>query len=179
MGDYEGLSNQDLIEIIQEFEDEIKGLNRDLELARRKKGGKDSDVSNALEPADLTAENDELREIQVRNQEEIDALKIQISESAAKYRRLEEEKLDADAKVKASARRIDALEKEVLDVTNKSRSTELQSKEADKQKTATIKETRRLFEENDQLREEVDFVIKISHLFSQINHDINAEQKDG
>ncbi len=158
---YEGLSKDELIELLQGQEDEIESLNRDLESARRgKKGGK-SDAGSMLELADLTTENDELREQQSRDAAEIAKLKEKFSESNAVQKRVEEEKLEAEVRAREYSNRIDTLEKEIVEVTNKSRTAEMHSQEAGKQKSNTIKETKRLFEENDKLREEVKILCAI------------------
>ena len=156
--DYSKQSKEELIALVQQLEEEVGDLTEENEILKRgKRGGKDVDAGTALEIESLIQENDELKEKQVQTAMEIVQLKDQVSESAARYKRLEEEKRQSDSDLKAAQKRIDSLEKEVVDVNTKSRMKEMQSNEAEKQKIATVKETRRLFEENDQLREEVIF----------------------
>jgi chromosome segregation ATPase len=134
---------------------DIAKLQEMLSAAQRgKKSGK-NDASSMLEMADLTAENDELREKQGRDAADIAKLQEKLSEAMVEFKSMKDEKFEAEARVRDYSKRIEVLEREVVEVNNRSRAAEIQSQEAGKQKSNTVKETKRLFEENDKLREEV------------------------
>jgi hypothetical protein len=64
-------------------------------------------------------------------------------------------KAESDAKVREQTKRIDDLEKELLKAMSVTKNAELQSKESNKVKGDTVKETKRLLEENEQMQNEV------------------------
>ena len=64
-------------------------------------------------------------------------------------------KLEADATIRQQTKRIDDLGKELLKAMSVTKNAEQQSKESNKVKGDTVKETRRLLEENEHLQNEV------------------------
>jgi TolA-binding protein len=103
----------------------------------------------------LEAENEELRSLVENEQLTVSDLREQLANSNLKVANLSSEKMEADKKMKAQAKRLEELEKEIVEVNNKSRTAELQSKEFNKQKTANVKEAQRLWDENETLKDEV------------------------
>jgi chromosome segregation ATPase len=84
---------------------------------------------------------------------EIAQLKEKISELNVTCRKLEEDKHDADMRIREYNRRINSLEKELVETTKKSKPSE--KIEDPKALEASIRETKQLFEENETLRDEV------------------------
>lgn len=160
--DYDKMNKDELIDLLisQEEEiDQLKDLQKELELENRgRRGGKGGiDAASVLELEDLRIENAELRDQQANDAAEMAKLREQVSETEARYRRLELDKNDTETKSKAQMKRIEALEKEVLDARSKSLKSEQDNKDIAKQKSVAAKDTQRLFQENDQLKEEVLF----------------------
>jgi chromosome segregation ATPase len=166
--DYQNKTQDELIADIEEFyhvihelDEENQSLHKELEAASRgggggKKGrGGGRDVDDALQIAELQHELEGLLNEKERSAAEILSLQEKVSESLAVQKTLQQQKLEAEAQAKDYLKRIQSMEAEMEKVSRMSRAVEQQSKEANKQKTAGVKETQRLFDENDQLRDEV------------------------
>jgi hypothetical protein len=104
-------------------------------------------------------------------------LKERLIDSEAARSQAVSVKLESDAKIREQTRRIDDIGNELLRATNLSKNAELQSKESNKMKGDTVKETRRLLEENEQLQNEVNnHVIGSSAVISRILMNTQAYQ---
>eukprot|EP01035_Chromulina_nebulosa_P017755 gene17755-23355_t len=171
--DLENLAKDDLIEVINELqrelldkqkdiddkENEIQDLTQEIErltFSNDSKGNRRSsmDTGGDNDAATYMAENEELRSKQEQDQIEINKLKDQLSEANARYTVLSNEKIASDTRNKSLNNRINELEREIVEMSSKSRSAVQQSQDFNKLKNATVKETKRLFEENEILQEE-------------------------
>ena len=82
-------------------------------------------------------------------------LKDKLADSEAAKIQAVNSKSESDAKIRDQTKRIDDLGKELLKAMSVSKNAEIQSKESNKVKGDTVRETRRLLEENEQLQNEV------------------------
>jgi chromosome segregation ATPase len=142
----------DLQRQIDERDQEIAELTQASTTKGKKRGGNNKEELDALE-----AENDDLRSQIEASQLQVSDLREQLSNANVKNTTYKNEKIESDKKIKAQTKRLEELEKEIVEVNNRGRSAELQSKEFNKQKSANVKEAQRLWEENETLKEEVNY----------------------
>lgn len=121
----------------------------------RRTKGKDADLASELES--LEEEIGKVREKLSREQKETSKLKEILADSMALKTQAVSAKAESDAKVREQTRRIDDLEKELLKAMSVTKNAEQQSKESNKVKGDTVKETKRLLEENEQMQNEVSY----------------------
>ena len=93
-------------------------------------------------------------------------LKDKLADSEAAKIQAVNSKSESDAKIRDQTKRIDDLGKELLKAMSVSKNAEIQSKESNKVKGDTVRETRRLLEENEQLQNEVRSKIYVPLFFS-------------
>lgn len=139
---------------IEEKDDYIEEITQNQAVkGKGKRGG--GNFSQKDEMDALEAENEELRSQNEAGQLTISDLREQLSNSNVKCTTLQNEKSEADKKIRTQAKRLEELEKDIVEVNNRGRSAELQSKEFNKQKSANVKEAQRLWDENESLKDEV------------------------
>lgn len=149
--------NEKQKEEIDALNGEIKDLTIELVSKKsRRTTGKDADLASELES--LEEEIGKVREKLSREQAETAQLKEKLADNVALKTQAVSAKAESDAKVREQTRRIDDLEKELLKAMSVTKNAELQSKESNKVKGDTVKETRRLLEENEQMQNEVWFI---------------------
>lgn len=136
---------------LEEKDEEIAELTQAQTGRSKSRGG----LSNREEIDALESENEELREKVDNDAATISELREQLANSNVRATNLTEEKLDLEKKIKAQNRRLDELEKEVVEITNKSRAAAQQSRDFSTAKEANQREAKRLFDENETLKEEV------------------------
>jgi DNA repair exonuclease SbcCD ATPase subunit len=111
----------------------------------------------------LEAEIRELREKSENEQEMIKKLREDLATANIRNQSLSEEKNEVERRLRAQTKRTEDLEKENNNVLRKSQAAETQSREINKLKSANIKISQQLTEENEQLKEEVLFLPWIFH----------------
>ena len=177
--DFSKLSKEELVALAQQLEEEVGDLTKENQLLKRgARGEKNVDAGTVLELGSFSQETEDLREKHAQSAKEIARFKEQTSNSAeARDKRVDDEKWKSDSNLEAAHKRIETLEKEVLDATSNSRMKDIQINEAEKQNIATIEETKRLFEENDRLRDEVlfSFLIVACALKSLFCYDVRIK----
>ena len=117
--------------------------------------GKNNNAISQKELNDHIAEIEELRAKQEQDYIEVSKLKDQINELNIRNNILINEKLNIEKSNKNQLYRINELENELIDVRKQSKSVVLQSQEFNNATKSTIKETKRLYEENAILMDEV------------------------
>ena len=85
----------------------------------------------------------------------INKLREDLASSNIKIQTIQEEKAELDRKFRAQSKRLEDLEKENNNILRKSQAAENQSREINKLKSANIKISQQLTQENDQLKDEV------------------------
>jgi chromosome segregation ATPase len=146
--------NEKQKEEIDALNSEIKDLTTELVTKKsRRTKGKDADLASELES--LEEEIGKVREKLSREQKETSKLKEMLADSMALKTQAVSAKAESDAKGREQTRRIDDLEKELLKAMSVTKNAEQQSKESNKVKGDTVKETKRLLEENEQMQNEV------------------------
>lgn len=103
----------------------------------------------------MISELEELRGKTAQDQEEIVKLENLLADTNARLTASISEKSSLESRTKGLNKRIEELEKELFESNNRNRSAEQQSIELSKLKSATTKETQRLYEDNERLQEEV------------------------
>ena len=150
--------NEKQKEEIDALNGEIKDLTTELVSKKGRRGtGKDADLAAELE--NLEEEIGKVRDKLASEQAENLKLRDKLVDSEAAKSQAVNAKLESDAKVREQTRRIDDLGKELLKAMSVSKNAEMQSKESNKVKGDTVKETRRLLEENEHLQNEVRLAI--------------------
>ena len=119
----------------------------------RRGTGKDSDLAVELE--NLEEEFGRVRDKLSREQTEISKLREKLADSEAYRTQALAAKSESDAKVADQGKRIDDLGKELLKALSITKNAEILTKESNKVKGDTVKETKRLLEENEYLQNEV------------------------
>jgi chromosome segregation ATPase len=146
--------NEKQKEEIDALNGEIKDLTTELVTKKsRRTKGKDADLASELES--LEEEIGKVREKLSREQTETSKLKEKLADCMALKTQAVTAKAESDAKVREQTKRIDDLEKELLKAMSVTKNAELQTKESNKVKGDTVKETKRLLEENEQMQNEV------------------------
>ena len=133
---------------------DIKELTTALVSKKGRRGtGKDADLAAELE--NLEVEFGRVRDKLSREQTEISKLKEKLADSEAYRTQALAAKSESDAKVVEQVKRIDDLGKELLKAMSVTKNAEILTKESNKVKGDTVKETKRLLEENEHLQNEV------------------------
>lgn len=133
---------------------EIKDLTREIVSKRGRRGtGKDADLAAELEK--LEDEIGKVRDKLSREQAETSILREKLADSEAHKAHALSMKSESDGRAREQAKRIDDLGKELLKAMSVTKNAELQGKESNKVKDDTVKETRRLLEENEIMQNEV------------------------
>jgi septal ring factor EnvC (AmiA/AmiB activator) len=146
--------NEKQKEEIEVLNSEIKDLTTELVSKKGRRGkGKDADLAAELE--NLEEELDKIREKLSSEQTEMLKLRAVLKESEATKVQALSAKSQSDSKIKEQLRRIEDLGNELVKATNVSNKAEILSKESNKVKGDTVKETRRLLGENELLQDEV------------------------
>jgi len=157
---YNDFKREDLIEVIkglQEENDNLEGevaeLNKELTVAtkRAKKGG--SGGNNDID-ADLDSRIEEMQDQLAEADTQIAKLKEELTDSNASRSIMKSEKQELEKKSKEQAKKIEDLEKDLLQTLAKSREAEKTTKEMQKYKGDSVRETKKLFDENEQLQQE-------------------------
>lgn len=146
--------NEKQKEEIDALNGEVKDLTRELVSKKgRRSTAKDADLAAELEK--LEEKMGKVRDKLANEQAQTSKLKDKLADSEAAKTQAVNSKMESDAKIRDQTKRIDDLGKELLKAMTVSKNAELQSKESNKVKGDTVKETRRLLEENEQLQNEV------------------------
>ena len=146
--------NEKQKEEINALNGDIKELTTELVRKRGRRGtGKDADLAAELE--NLEEEFGRVRDKLSREQTEISKLREKLADSEAYRTQAFAAKSESDAKVVDQGRRIDDLGKELLKAMSFTKNAEILSKESNKVKGDTVKETKRLLEENEHMQNEV------------------------
>lgn len=146
--------NEKQKEEINALNGDIKELTTELVSKRGRRGtGKDADLAADLE--NLEEEFGRVRDKLSREQTEISKLREKLADSEAYRTQAFAAKSESDAKVVDQGRRIDDLGKELLKAMSVTKNAEILSKESNKVKGDTVKETKRLLEENEHMQNEV------------------------
>ena len=146
--------NEKQKEEINALNGDIKELTTELVSKRGRRGtGKDADLAAELE--NLEEEFGRVRDKLSREQTEISKLREKLADSEAYRVQAFAAKSESDAKVVDQGKRIDDLGKELLKAMSVTKNAEILSKESNKVKGDTVKETKRLLEENEHMQNEV------------------------
>lgn len=162
--------NEKQKEEINALNGDIKELTTELISKRgRRVTGKDADLAAELE--NLEEEFGRVRDKLSREQTEISKLREKLADSEAYRIQAFAAKSDSDAKVVDLGRKIDDLGKELLKAMSVTKNAEILSKESNKVKGDTVKETKRLLEENEHMQNEVLIsLLSLSLCISSGNH---------
>ena len=146
--------NEKQKEEINALNGDIKELTTSLVSKKGRRGtGKDADLAVELE--NLEEEFGRVRDKLSREQTEISKLREKLADSEAYRTQALSAKSESDAKVVEQGKRIDDLGKELLKAISVTKNAEILTKESNKVKGDTVKETKRLLEENEHLQNEV------------------------
>lgn len=156
---YDEWKKEDLIELITKLnedndnlENEVSDLHKEL-LVVSKKAKKSNNGNNDID-SDLDGRLEELQDQLTEADSEIARLKEALTDTNASKSIISKEKQELDIKCKEQAKKIDELEKDLLQTLSKAREAERASKEMQKNKGDSVRETKKLFDENEQLQQE-------------------------
>ena len=156
---YDKLSREELIDLVTQLNEdndileiEVSELNKEL-LVANKKAKKNNNGNNDID-SDLESRLEELQDQLTEADSEIARLKESLTDSNASKSIISKEKQELDIKCKDQAKKIEELEKDLMQTLSKAREVERASKEMQKNKGDSVRETKKLFDENEQLQQE-------------------------
>lgn len=155
---YDEWDKKDLVELVTKLQEEndilegeVSDLNKELVVSKRAK--KSAGNSNEID-ADLEGRLEELQDQLTEADSEIARLKEALTDSNAAKSIMKTEKQELEIKCKDQSKKIEELEKDLLQTLAKSREAEKASKEMQRYKGDSVRETKKLFDENEQLQQE-------------------------
>ena len=126
-------------------------------MKKGKKGGRAGDAETALQLSALESENESLRERNSKGAQEITELKEKVADLGAQVKQVTIEKSETEANLRLARKRVDELEQDII---NKSAMTDTmlaKNDEALKNKSHTQKMQLQLYQENEDLQNQVQY----------------------
>lgn len=179
---YEDMSKNELIDAIELLQQELEETSNELKeihekniLLQRKlnlndlnsdDNDKDSlEVNNVLNSVALETENEELREKLNKLQNDNNILKENNLELNSHIKVLQSEKIEIDVDIRNLRKKIDELEKSLAESEEKNRSSVRKSQDINKQKKDTQKQQLQLYDENETLQKEVNYLLLFDYYY--------------